>query len=368
MANKYWLLPEDVIELLPKEAAHVESLRRQILDQLASWGYQLVMPPLVEYLDSLLAGSGDDLDIQTSKVTDHLSGRLMGIRADMTPQIARIDAHRLPTSADSRYGYCGEVLRNRSESTEPRRNPLIAGAELFGVSGVSGDVEIIALLLSILENLDIKHSVIDLGHAGIFSGLVMREGLSVADRYLLADIFAGKKRPDLAEWQVDSGLSDQLIEDVQHLIDAHGQDDPLQLLETRFAGVNAEFDRAIVDLERSQSLLSAFYPQQAFTVDLGTVGSYGYHSGLVFACYAAGHYGTIARGGRYDGIGAAYGRARPATGFSADLLTLAQLSNNDLAAVTTAATNFPADAAAFAAIQARRAAGERIHFEHEEDL
>lgn len=368
MMAKHWLLPEDVIELLPAEAHHVEMLRRQILDQLAGWGYQLVMPPLVEYLDSLLAGSGDDLDIQTSKVTDHASGRLMGVRADMTPQIARIDAHRLPSDGESRYGYCGEVLRNRSESTEPRRNPLIAGAELFGVSGVNGDVEIIALLLSLLEDLGIQGSVVDLGHAGIFSGLVAREQLNASDRHLLADIFAGKKRPDLLSWQTESGLSDRLIEDVQHLIDAHGQQDPLHVLESRFAGVNAGFDRAIEDLTQSRTLLAAFYPEQTFTVDLGTVGSYGYHLGLVFACYAPGHYGAIARGGRYDGIGAAYGRARPATGFSADLLTLAQLSSGQAPMQDCLVESFPANAAEFSAIQARRRAGERIHFEHEEKL
>lgn len=366
--TKHWLLPEDIIELLPNDAAHVEALRRRVLDQLQRWGYQLVMPPLVEYLDSLLAGSGEDLDIQTSKVTDHLSGRLMGVRADITPQIARIDAHRLPTDAESRYGYCGEVLHNRSESTEPRRNPLIIGAELFGVSSISGDVEIIALLLAILHELNITDSVIDLGHAGIFSGLVAREQLGSRDRAMLADIFADKKRPDLGAWQAESGVSKRLIDDISRLIDAHTEHDPLAVLAQHFAGTHPEFDRAIADLTRSRALLSAFYPGQPFTIDLGTVGSYGYHTGLVFAAYAQGHYGAVARGGRYDGIGAAYGRARPATGFSVDLLTLAQLTQICSDMVTIDSTPFPTQADTFAQIQAQRAQGECIRFEHEEEL
>lgn len=362
---RYWQLPEDMIELLPDDAAHVENLRRSVLDQLRQWGYQLVMPPLAEYLDALLAGSGEDLDIQTSKITDHSSGRLMGVRADITPQIARIDAHRLPSHGESRYGYCGEVLRNRSESIEPRRNPLIIGGELFGVSNVSGDIEIIALLLGILDTLGIGGSVLDLGHAGIFSGLVAREQLGNADRRLLADIFAGKKCPDLAAWQAESGLSDRLIDDVTHLLQLHDRD-PLDVLRNRLAGTHPTFDRAIADLEHARAQLRTFYPAQHFTIDFANAGSYGYHNGLVFAAYAPGHYSAIARGGRYDNIGAAYGRARPATGFSADLLTLAELTSGDGASDSTAIRAFPDSAGAFATIQRERASGHPIRFQHKE--
>ncbi|UJF24896.1 ATP phosphoribosyltransferase regulatory subunit [Suttonella sp. R2A3] len=361
---KYWLLPEDIIELLPDAAKEVEALRRLTLDHFASWGYQQVLPPLAEYLDSLLAGSGADLEAQTCKITDHHSGRLMGVRADITPQIARIDAHRLPTDGESRYGYCGEVLRNRSESTEPRRNPLIVGAELFGVSEVGGDVEIIALLLDWLRRTGIDDCVLDLGHAGIFSGLVAREALDADDRALLQDIFAGKKRPDLMAWQAQSRLSDRLIEDVQALMGLYDDAQALDTLREHFAGTHPEFDRAIADLEAVQKAISAFFPEQRTSIDLGSVGSYGYHSGLVFSCFASGHYSAIARGGRYDGVGAAYGRSRPATGFSADLLTLAQLSTGHGEQPAFTEVLFPDNAETFAALAQRRAAGESIRFKH----
>lgn len=363
--TQYWMLPEDMIELLPDEAAKAENIRRRILDLMQSWGYRLVIPPLVEFLDSLLAGSGEDLDVQTFKITDRQSGRLMGIRADMTPQIARIDAHRLCAAGESRYAYCDSVLRTRSESTEPRRNPQIIGAELFGVQSVSGDTEIMALLLNILEELHITDSVLDIGHAGIFAGMVQYHQLSPADKDELHHILLGKRRPDLSIWQQHSRLSDACIEDVNILIDAHLFPAPLHTFANHFAGKHPFFDRALEDLQQC-TLLKTYYPEQRMSIDIGNVGNYGYHSGLMFSLYADGYHGALARGGRYDGVGQAYGRARPATGFSADLLTLVELAPAQSPAPVTRTCPYPQTAEDFSAIKTARSNGHMIRFEHEE--
>lgn len=363
--TQYWMLPEDMIELLPDEAAKAEDIRRRILDLMHSWGYQLVIPPIVEFLDSLLAGSGEDLDIQTFKITDHHSGRLMGIRADMTPQIARIDAHRLSATGQSRYAYCGSVLRTRSESTAPRRNPQIIGAELFGVQSVSGDTEMMALLLNIAEILHITDSVLDIGHAGIFAGMVQYHHLSPTDKDTLYHILLGKCRPELRAWQQHSRLSDACIEDVSVLTDAHLFSDPLDIFARHFAGKHPYFDRALEDLTQC-SLLKTYYPAQHMNIDIGNVGNYGYHSGLMFSLYTDGYHGAVARGGRYDGIGQAYGCARPATGFSADLLTLVELTTQHSSVVPVQSYPYPQTAADFAAAKTARNNGYIIRFEHKE--
>lgn len=360
------MLPEDVIELLPKQAQHVEALRRSSIDTMRTWGYQLVMPPLVEFLDSLLAGSGEDLHVQTYTITDQHSGRLMGVRADITPQIARIDAHRLPTTAVSRFAYCGEVLRHRSESTEPRRNPLVLGAELFGAAAVSADVEIIALLLEVVATAGLTDCVVDLGHAGIFAALVETYALDVSMQGQLHDLLAGKKRPDLDEWQRDFNLSDAFIADLDFLIDSHLLTEPLSAFAKQFGGRGALFEQAIADLSRAQALLRQYYPQQAITIDLASVGSYGYHSGLMFALYAPGYFDAVARGGRYDGVGQAYGRSRPATGFSADLLTIAQLVARPQDTDSTTTSIAPQNTADFTRIQLERRQGRTIQFEHKD--
>lgn len=363
--TRYWMLPEDVIELLPENAALIESARRCFLDNLAQWGYELVMPPLVEFLDSLLAGS-ENLDLQTFKITDQQSGRMMGVRADITPQIARIDAHRLPTTNISRFAYCGDVLRTKSESTQPRRNPLIVGAELYGVPAVSGDIEVMALLLDCMAKVGVENSVLDIGHSGIYAGLVELHQLKSEQRRDIQEILTGLRRPDLKAWQ-DSGYFNQAcLSDIGFLVDAPLQTDSLTALKKQFAGRHPQFDRAIVELETTLARLTTFYPEQKISIDLTSVGTYGYHSGLLFALYSHGHYDAIARGGRYDGLGEVYGKARPAVGFSVDLLTLCQL----LQPVTPhTITTIPMveTAADFNAVRQQRANGTIIRFEHKEE-
>lgn len=362
--NRYWMLPEDVTELLPQEAQALEKLRRVIYDSIAAWGYAFVQPPLVEFLDSLLAGSGRGLDRQTYKITDQRSGRLMGIRADMTPQIARIDAHRLPTRGESRYAYIGEVLRARSESTEPRRNTWVAGAELYGVADVGGDIEIMALLLSVLADAGVRDTVLDISHAGIYAGLVDAYALSAADRALLHDILRGNRRPDLQQWQQESALDARFLADVQFLTEPRAQSGAIEAFAAHFAGRHAQFDRAIADMTTAAQRLQDFFPQQRVMVDFASVGQYGYHSGLMFACYVPGLYSAIARGGRYDGIGEAYGRSRPATGFSLDLLDLAAIAGAGADALELSAQAMATERSDFQAVQEKRRSGAIIRFQH----
>ena len=250
--TRYWMLPEDVIELLPQEASHIEGLRRNLLDNMALWGYELVKPPLVEFLDSLLAGS-ENLDIQTFKITDQASGRLMGVRADLTPQIARIDAHRMAGTGTRRFAYCGDVLRTRSESTQPRRNPLIAGAELYGVANVSGDMEVMSLLLDCMNACGVEQSVLDIGHSAIFAGLVAVHGLSVEDSRAVKEAISGVQRPALSQWQVEQRFSTACLADIAFLLDAPLYRAGLADLTQQFGGRHALFDQAIADLEAAES-------------------------------------------------------------------------------------------------------------------
>ena len=255
--TRYWMLPEDVIELLPQEASHIEGLRRKLLDNMALWGYELVKPPLVEFLDSLLAGS-ENLDIQTFKITDQASGRLMGVRADLTPQIARIDAHRMAGTGTRRFAYCGEVLRTRSESTQPRRNPLIVGAELYGVANVSGDMEVMGLLLDCMNACGVEQSVLDIGHSAIFAGLVAVHGLSAEDSRAVKEAISGVQRPALSQWQVEQRFSVACLADIAFLLDAPLYRAGLTDLTQQFGGRHALFDQAIADLEAAEaSVLTA---------------------------------------------------------------------------------------------------------------
>lgn len=361
----HWLLPEDVIELLPEDARHIETLRRRLLDNMALWGYEFVMPPLAEFLEALLVGS-ENLDIQTFKITDQVSGRLMGVRADITPQIARIDAHRMGGEGVRRFAYCGDVLRTRSESTQPRRNPLIAGAELYGVRSVSGDMEVMALLLDCMAQCGVQNSVLDIGHSGIFAGLVALHDLNASAQTEIKQAVASLQRPALAAWQQQGLFSDSCLQDIAFLLDAPLQSNSLEALAGHFAGRHALFDQAIAELQAAQTMLKAAFPAQEIMVDVSNIGTYGYHCGLVFALYAQGHYDALARGGRYDGLGQVYGKMRPATGFSIDLLTLGQLlGGSSVSTIQTQKQRWTQDSAAFQTALANRRQGIAVIFEHE---
>lgn len=322
-----WLLPDGVKDILPPRARQIEALRRRLLDLYDRWGYELVMPPLMEHLESLLTGVGRDLDLDTFKVTDQVSGHLLGIRADITPQVARIDAHRMRNQGASRLCYCGSVLHTRPANLLASRNPLQVGAELYGHAGIGSDVEVIALMLETLlaSGIEVPLSL-DLGHVGIFRNLMKDAGLSAAQEAEYLEKLQLKALPEievfLNELEADGRLLDRLAE----LPRLNGGAEVLARARTLFADAAPAVLEAIDYLERIADQVAARYPGVRLYFDLGELRGYNYHTGVVFAAYAAGYGQAIAKGGRYDEIGRDFGRARPATGFSSDLKSLADLS------------------------------------------
>lgn len=313
-----WLLPDGVQDILPAEAARLESLRRRLLDLFAVWGYELVFPPLMEYLESLLTGSGHDLDLMTFKITDQLSGRLMGVRADITPQVARLDAHCLPRPHAARYCYAGTVLNTRPQSLEASRSPIQIGAELYGHSGVDADIEVLRLMLDMLEAAGVRDLHLDLGHVAIFRELAVAAGLDRATESRLFDIYQRKSLPELQD------LLPQLPHSswFEALGRLSGEPDLLTTAAELLVNAPVPVRNALDDLQAVVLALQASHPGIRLSLDLSELRGYHYHTGLVFAAYVSDSATEIAKGGRYDHIGEAFGRARPATGFSADLKTL----------------------------------------------
>jgi len=320
-----WLLPDGVNEMLPPLAGQVEAMRRRILDLYDSWGYDLVMPPLVEHLESLMTGVGKDLDLNTFKVTDQVSGHLLGIRADITPQVARIDAHRLRTDGPSRLGYCGSVLHTRPANMLASRNPLQIGAELYGHSGSDSDLEVISLMLESLLVAGIKTPItLDLGHVGIVRSLLKSAGLSEAQEAEYLDLLENKAMPEIQVFVEGLEADGAVCELLAQLPRLNGQRDVLQKAKNLFEDTSAR--SAVEYLELIADQVSARYPQVEIYFDLSELRGYAYHTGIVFAAFTPSYGQAIAKGGRYDEIGRDFGRARPATGFSSDLKTLVELS------------------------------------------
>jgi len=318
-ARERWLLPEGIEEILPDEARRLESLRRRLLDLCASWGYELVMPPLIEYLDSLLTGTGRDLDLQTFKLTDQLTGRLMGVRPDMTPQAARIDAHYLKRNAPVRLCYAGSVLRTRPDEFEGAREPLQLGAELFGHAGPEADAEILALMIEALRLADIREAHIDLGHTGVFRALASQAKLDTAAE---AELFAALQRK--AKTEVESLLAGAdapaaAKRRIAGLLDLSGGQEVLVAARAQLKDAPAEVTRALTELDTVAARVAHKPGMPALYFDLAELSGYRYYTGVVFSAFVPGHGRAIARGGRYDGIGRAFGRDRAATGFGADL-------------------------------------------------
>lgn len=315
-----WLLPDGVEEVLPVAAAKVEQLRRQLLDLYSRWGYQLVIPPLLEYTESLLIGLGADIDMLTFKVTDQLSGRTMGIRADITPQVARIDAHSLAADGVSRFCYAGSVLHTRPTSLMASRSPIMLGAELYGDASLQADIEVISLMLETLRSAGLKQVTLDLGHVGIYRSLLKRANLDQATEKALFDALQRKSLPDLQ--RVLAGAVDPILrKQITSLAGLHGDASVLD---------RAPFgDAAMADLRRVSDAISARFPDIDIYYDLSEIRGYHYHTGLVFAAYVPGHGQALANGGRYDDVGSVFGRARPATGFNTDLKSLLELLDDD---------------------------------------
>jgi ATP phosphoribosyltransferase regulatory subunit len=350
-----WLLPEYIEDILPPYARFAEGLRRRLLDLFDSYGYDLVVPPLVEYLDSLLTGAARDLDLKTFKVVDGLSGRMLGVRADMTPQAARIDAHLLNRQGVTRLCYAGPVLRTKPAAMLASREPIQVGAELFGHAGIEADLEIQALLLAALKEAGVPDLRLSLGHAGLFQAMVAGSGL---EEGRAGQLFGALRQKDVPEViALTAGLDRVWRESFGALTDLYGGREALDRARRVLPPLPA-IHLALDDLSR---LLQAGEGAQV-SVDLSDLRGDGYHNGVVMAAYAGGQARAVALGGRYDGAGSVFGRSRPATGFSLDLRQIMDCLSEPEARRGILA---PAeqDAALRARIDQLRRAGERVVIE-----
>jgi ATP phosphoribosyltransferase regulatory subunit len=326
MQNDNWLLPEGIEEVLPPQAAALEELRRELLDLYQRWGYELIYPPFIEYLESLLAMTGGDLDLKTFRVTDLPTGRQLGIRADITPQAARIDAHQLRRDVPTRLCYLGTTLHTKSDGFSSSRAPMQVGAELYGHSGVESDLEIVSLMIESLQRADINEIYLDLGHVGIFRSLAEEAGLN---REQELQLFAALQRKATAEIEtllVEMDIPQKLSAMLAALATLNG-DDALTRGRELLADAGDAVHSALTELEQLAALLHQRLPGLPLHYDLAELRGYHYHTGVVFAAFIPELGQEIARGGRYDDIGECFGRARPACGFSADLRTLLRLGN-----------------------------------------
>ena len=314
MAMRNWLLPEFIEDVLPAEAARIEQLRRQLLDLFKVHGYQYVIPPMLEYLESLITGTGHDLDLATFKVVDQLTGRLMGVRADTTPQAARIDAHILNQQGVSRLCYAGTVLRTKPDGLARTREPLQLGAELFGHAGIEADIEIQRLMIKALQLMGLSDLHIDFSHVAIFENLIQSANIQPALEQALYAALQSKDKSAVAS--LASGLDATIQQALMALTDLNGDVTMLDKAESVLPKLQA-ITKAVAELRAVAANLSDLNVQVGF--DLSELRGYHYHSGMVFAAYAQGYAGPLALGGRYDEVGSAFGRARPATGFSLDL-------------------------------------------------
>jgi ATP phosphoribosyltransferase regulatory subunit len=354
-----WLLPEGIEEVLPDEARRLEAMRRQVLDLFASWGYELVMPPLIEYVESLLTGVGQDMALQTFTLTDQFTGRLMGVRADMTPQAARIDAHYLKREAPVRLCYLGPVLRTRPGEFGGSREPLQLGAELFGHSGADSDAEVLGLMIATLARVGIPEPHIDLGHVGVFRALSGHAGLGTDAETRVFDALQRKARSEL-EALLAQNVAPAARDMLLALLDLSGGTEIIAQARARLARAPQEVRAALDNLEAVAHVVAANAGMPPLHFDLAEVSGYQYYTGVVFSAFVPGHGRAIAHGGRYDGIGRAFGRARPATGFGSDLRQLLRLAGGT--AATPRAILAPAgdDTGLRAEIARLRAAGERV--------
>ena len=317
-----WLLPEGIEELLPPRARRLEALRRSLLDCYASWGYELVIPPQIEFLDSLLVGTGSDLDLQTFKLTDQITGRLMGLRADMTPQVARIDAHSLRREGPVRLCYMGTVVHTRPAGFVGSRTPLQIGAELYGHAGIESDLEIICLMVRTLEVAGVGPLHLDLGHVGIFRSLARSAGLDAVAESDLFDALQRKAVPEIERLLAVVPAERPARAGLLALAQLNGGADILAQAQQLLQGCGDEVLAALSSLQRLSALVAARLPQVTLHLDLAELRGYRYHTGIVFAAFVPGRGQSVAQGGRYDGIGRVFGKDRPATGFSSDLKSL----------------------------------------------
>jgi ATP phosphoribosyltransferase regulatory subunit len=313
-----WLLPENIADVLPSEARKTEELRRRLLDHFRRYGYELVMPPMLEYVDSLMPFTDQDMDLRMFKLVDQLSGRTMGLRADMTTQVARIDAHLLNRSSVTRLCYAGSVLHARPSGFHATREPLQIGAEIYGHAGLEADGEIQALALTSLRLAGLSEVTLDLSHAGILKGILDGDAIATKQQGAIVTLLRAKDVPALEA--LSASFSERVKNALRALPELHGD---LSVLDRarKILPASAIVTRALDEL----ALLAQSAGEVRVNIDLADLSGYQYESGAMFALYVAGLPNAVARGGRYDHLGEAFGRARPATGFSMDLREIARL-------------------------------------------
>lgn len=323
-----WILPEYIEDLLPAEALRIELMRRRVIDLLLAHGYELVGPPLLEYVESLLTGSGGDTNLRMFKVVDQLSGRMMGLRADMTPQVARIDAHLLNRKGVARLCYAGSVLHAVPSGLTRTREPLQIGAELYGHAGLESDLEVQQLMLRSLAIAGIERIHIDLGHVAVFRGLVRGAGIQAELEKELFGVLQAKDTYALKELcgKLEENVEARVRQALLMLPELYGDENVLATAR-KYLPDYPEIRTALDELRIAGAELRPLVDTLAF--DLADLRGYHYHSGMVFAAYTSGSPNSIALGGRYDEVGKAFGRARPATGFSMDIRELSSLVQMD---------------------------------------
>ena len=355
-----WLLPAGIEETLPAEAEEIERLRRELLDLFSSWGYRLVIPPFIEYLESLLSGTGRDLELKTFKLTDQLTGRLMGVRADMTPQVARIEAHHLRGDHPVRLCYLGTVLYSLPDGASRSRSPIQLGAELYGHGGIESDCEILCLMLETLRRAGLGNVHLDLGHVGIFRGLARQAKLDADQESVLYDALQRKAGSEIDA--LVAPLSKSAGAMIRDLADLNGGEEILDQGSRRLAKASKEVREALDSLRALADGLRQRDPNVPLHFDLAELRGYRYHTGVVFAAFVPGSGQEIARGGRYDNIGRDLGRARPATGFSADLKALMRMRAPESSPLGQDGILAPwsADEALHALVRKLRGQGERV--------
>lgn len=319
-----WLLPEYIEDILPAQATRLEKFRRQLLDLFHVHGYQYVIPPMLEYTESLMTGTAHDLSLATFKVVDQLTGRLMGLRADMTPQVARIDAHMLNHQGVSRLCYAGTVLKNNPSGLARTREPMQVGAELFGHEGIESDLEVQQLMIKALQCLGVEAIQVDLSHVGIFESIVDSANISPDLELELYAALQNKDQPQLKA--LSESLDATTQQAIIQLTELNGGVEVIATARAALPKLDA-IDQALNKLEKIANKLSAMHV--GVSIDLSELRGYHYHSGFVFAAYAKGYTGPVALGGRYDKVGESFGRARPATGFSLDLRGVMQALSSD---------------------------------------
>ena len=348
-----WLLPEYIADALPQEAAQIERLRRAVLDLFRVHGYELVMPPMLEYLDSLLTGSGSDLTLRTFKLVDQLSGRTLGVHADMTPQVARIDAHLLNRQGVTRLCYCDSVLHTLPASQSASREPIQLGAELYGYGGIEADIEAVRLMAGALKMAGTPASRIDIGHVGVFRALVQSADLDSEAEASILQLLQIKDIPGLRE--NCATMAEPYRSAFMRLPELYGGADLLDAAARELPAL-PEITAALQTMQRLQAAM----PELPLSFDLADLRGYHYHNGVVFAAYYPGYPSAIARGGRYDGVGKVFGRARPATGFSMDLREVARLAASNAPAGAILAPHAAANPSLAARIAVLREAGDIV--------